>query len=46
MPELWGRPTWQIDGNPEPSVSPWLFWITISIVLGASVGYMAWRLFR
>lgn len=46
MPELWGRPTWQIDTDPEPSFSPRLFWITVSVVIGAAAGYVLWKLFR
>ena len=44
LPEQWGsRPTWMLDGEPEPSVNPWLFWISAGVVVGASVGYLVWR---
>lgn len=46
MPEQWGRPTWQIDGEPEPSMSPWLFWISVGFVVGGTVGYVLWKIWR
>lgn len=47
MPEQWGsRPVWQIDGQPEPSLSPWLFWLTVSVIVGGAVGYVLWKIWR
>lgn len=44
MPEQWGsRPVWQIDSDPQPSLSPWLFWISVGVVVGAAIGYAIWR---
>lgn len=47
MSEQWGsRPNWMLDGEPDPSWSPWLFWITVGVIVGAAVGYGLWKVLK